>query len=140
VSLSEKDALALWRTSQRRPWLLPEALRAALEDRALRSRLLTTREGALARNALRRVRDGRPRSIPVEPPTGAAEAHDAPAELPLQAPRPWLARYLASKPLVTSDKARDLVGYQPVFDLQHGMTLTEHWARWVGLIPERAAR
>jgi predicted dehydrogenase/nucleoside-diphosphate-sugar epimerase len=33
------------------------------------------------------------------------------------------------------DKARKLLGYQPEFDFEKGMQLTEQWARWAGLIP-----
>jgi nucleoside-diphosphate-sugar epimerase len=134
VALSEEEAIALWRRSQRRPWLLPEALRAVAEDRGLRSRLLSTREGDLTRKAVRRIRDRRPPSAAVRPAPPADDPVLDEAGLELHAPRPWLARYLASKPMVTSDKARDLLGYEPVFDLEHGMALTERWARWVGLL------
>lgn len=134
VSLPEEEAIALWRRSQRRPWLLPEALRAVGQDRALRSRLVNSREGALARTVVRRIRQVRP--TPSSARTGAATDGSVAgeAELELHAPRPWLARYLASRPMVSSDKARELLGYEPVFGLTPGMALTERWARWVGLI------
>lgn len=35
------------------------------------------------------------------------------------------------------DKAVCLLGYQPRFDLDRGMALTEQWARWANLIPDR---
>lgn len=135
VALTEEQAIALWRRSQRRPWLLPEALRAAVQDRALRSRLVGTREGALARTVVRRLRDQQLVPLPARQARHGDSAATEQAELELQAPRPWLARYLASKPMVTSDKARELLGYEPAFDLEHGMALTEQWARWVGLLP-----
>jgi nucleoside-diphosphate-sugar epimerase len=35
------------------------------------------------------------------------------------------------------DKAVRLLGYQPRFDLDRGMALTEEWARWANLIADR---
>ncbi|MGI3785724.1 MAG: NAD-dependent epimerase/dehydratase family protein [Janthinobacterium lividum] len=135
VGLSEAEAVTLWRRSRRRPWLLSEALRAAGEDRALRARLLGTKEGALARQAVRRVHSLRPPAVPARSAPSAQTSTISEVELELQAPRPWLARYLASKPTVSNAKAHDLLGYQPAFGLEHGMHLTEQWARWVGLLP-----
>jgi nucleoside-diphosphate-sugar epimerase len=39
---------------------------------------------------------------------------------------------------VRIDKARDMLGYKPAFDLEGGMALTENWARWARLIPDPA--
>ncbi|MEJ7813126.1 MAG: NAD-dependent epimerase/dehydratase family protein [Gemmatimonadaceae bacterium] len=133
VSLSEAEALALWRRSRRTPWLLPEALRAVRESRALRGRLLATREGAAARRLAERAL----RKLLVAPAhePGPQEARDSSEdELPLVPLRPWLVRYLAIKPRVRIDKARELLGYEPVFRLDEGMRLTEHWARCTGLL------
>ena len=133
VSLSQAEALELWRQSRRRHWLLPEALRAIREHKALRARLLATREGSVVRWVVERAF---PRSflaperwpeIPFSPP----HPDDEP---PLRPLRPWLIRYLAQKPRVRIDKARELLGYEPAFRLRHGMRLTEQWARWAGLL------
>ena len=59
----------------------------------------------------------------------------APQELPIAPLRPWLVRYLASKARIRIDKARERLGYDPVFGLSEGMRLTEEWARWAGLAP-----
>lgn len=134
VSLSESEALALWRQSQRRPWLLPEALHAAWEDRGLRDRLLATREGSIARRIAVRAPQQLFRVPGREAAIGGSlvPSPNEPALAPL---RPWLIRYLASRAFVRIDKARDLLGYEPVFHLDEGMRLTEQWARWAGLLP-----
>jgi hypothetical protein len=35
---------------------------------------------------------------------------------------------------VRIDKARSVLGYEPVFGLAAGMRLTEAWAKWAGLV------
>lgn len=134
TSLSESEASALWRQSQKRPWLLPEAFREARTDRALRDRLLATREGAIARELVLHARRqslgaSRRKAAILD---GSARSEAEPALAPL---RPWLIRYLAKRAFVRTDKARDLLGYEPVFQLDDGMRLTEQWARWAGLLP-----
>ena len=132
VALSEAEALALWRHSRQRGWLIPEALRAISEDKALRTRLLATREGNIARWVIERAF---PRSFfdPERWPDAQMSAQ-GPSEPPPAPLRPWLVRYLAAKARVRIDKARTLLGYEPVFGLGAGMRLTEHWARWAGLL------
>ncbi len=134
VSLSEADALALWQRSSRRPWLLSETVRLLRGDEALRRRVLATREGALLRGVAQRVL---PRAV-LERGRRAASPRDQGtrdgAEAPLAAMRPWVVRYQAKRARVSIDKARRLLGYDPAFDLRHGMALTEQWARWCGLL------
>jgi nucleoside-diphosphate-sugar epimerase len=36
---------------------------------------------------------------------------------------------------VRIDKARRVLGYRPVWDLDAGMEMTERWARWAELVP-----
>jgi len=42
--------------------------------------------------------------------------------------------YYASRTDYRIDHAREVLGYEPVFDLAKGMAMTEAWARWAGLI------
>ena len=135
VSLTEAEALELWRRSRRRPWLLAEGLRLFREDKVLRQRLLGTREGTLARLAAERVTPGLLRSAerwsaePTDPPaSGSTPAGQ------IAPTRPWVVRYLAKRARVRIDKARRLLGYEPAFGLDAGMRLTEAWARWAGLL------
>ena len=129
VSLPEHEALELWERSRRRPWLLPELLRALRADRVLRRRLLETREGyALHRMAERLLPGALARARGLRSGVVAKAAQEQPV-VPL---RPWVVRYLAKRTRVRIDKARELLGYQPVFGLEAGMSLTEQWARWAG--------
>ncbi len=130
VPVSREAALRLWRRQARRPWLAPEAFRALRTDAHLRDRLLSTREGTLVRRAAQRAL---PASFFApkrwEPPTEPAGT-----EPPLVALRPEIVDFLACRATVGSDKARRLLGYEPVFDLDAGMTLTAQWARHEGLL------
>ena len=131
VPLSEAEALELWVRSRRRAWLLPEALRLVRADKALRKRLLATREGQVVRRVAERVL---PKSMLAPAPPVARPQPMAAAELPLGAVRPWVVEYLAKRARVRIDKARELLGYEPRFPLAAGMHLTEAWARWAGLL------
>jgi nucleoside-diphosphate-sugar epimerase len=42
--------------------------------------------------------------------------------------------YYASTTDYRIDHARDVLGYEPVFDLAKGMAMTQAWAQWAGLI------
>jgi nucleoside-diphosphate-sugar epimerase len=46
----------------------------------------------------------------------------------------WI-RYRSRRSLVSTEKARRVLGFAPQFDLDAGMRLTEAWARWAGLVP-----
>jgi hypothetical protein len=35
---------------------------------------------------------------------------------------------------VRIDKARKMLGYEPAFDLRHGMAITREWAHWANLL------
>jgi nucleoside-diphosphate-sugar epimerase len=133
VSMSEGDALDLWHRSRRRRWLLPELLRAVTQDTTSRQRLLATREGHAIRQVVERMLPGlvtRARSALREQTLapGTSSAGEL-APVPL---RPWLLHYLAKRCRVRIEKARELLGYQPVFGLEDGMRLTQLWARWAG--------
>ncbi len=43
-------------------------------------------------------------------------------------------KFYASKSVFRIDKARQLLGYRPDYDLSQGMAITEKWARWANLI------
>jgi nucleoside-diphosphate-sugar epimerase len=130
VSMTEAEALALWYRSQRRPWLAPELWRAFKQDVGLRTRLLATADGAAVFRAAERFVPALVRKHRPAPPTATA----AEVEVPVSAIRPWVIRNTARKARVRIDKARELLGYTPVFDLEQGMRLTEQWARWAGLL------
>jgi hypothetical protein len=130
ISLSEAEALALWRRSQRRPWLLGEMWRAFITDADLRRRLLSTKEGAVLHRAVDRFAPSLVRRL--QPALGETSAGNG--ELAIAAARPWVLRNTARKARVRIEKARQLLGYAPDFDLAQGMRLTEQWARYAGLL------
>jgi nucleoside-diphosphate-sugar epimerase len=43
--------------------------------------------------------------------------------------------YFSNPSIFSIEKARDELGYQPIYSLNDGMALTEQWARWANLIP-----
>jgi nucleoside-diphosphate-sugar epimerase len=133
VPMAERDALAHWKRSTRRAWLVPEALRAVRGDPDLRAELLSTREGALVRRVAERFL---PQTFfaPERWVDRRRDANEPPAEPALAAFKPQVIRFLASTARVRIDKARELLGYRPVFGLADGLRLTEEWARWEGLL------
>jgi nucleoside-diphosphate-sugar epimerase len=135
VPMSAAEALDLWRSSRRPPWLASEALALFRRDKSLRKRLLGTREARWIRALAERLAPDRVRAAEqwVEP---GESPEKAPADPPLGPMRPWLVEYLAKRARVRIDKARELLGYRPEFDLGAGLRLTEAWARWAGLITD----
>lgn len=140
VAMSAEHALALWHEHRRRqPWLAGEALRVFRGDQILRERLMAARDAywlrerasaLLSEPAQQRIKSwmsGRGRR-PLSTPALHTE------ELPIQPLTPELIDFLRPRTRVRIDKARRLLGYEPQFDLDRGMALTERWARWAGLL------
>lgn len=42
-----------------------------------------------------------------------------------------------AKPVASITKAKEVLGYEPKFDLKKGMALTEKWAAWAGYLPTK---
>jgi nucleoside-diphosphate-sugar epimerase len=135
VPMGASDAHALWEASRRRPWLGSEVLTLLRREKALRKRLLGTREGLWLRRLAERFAPDRVRAAErwAEP---TPQEDGVPAEPPLGPMRPWLVDYLAKRARVRIDKARELLGYRPEFRLTAGLALTEAWARWAGLLED----
>ncbi len=131
AAMSEADALALWRRANQRPRLLSESLRLLRQEVPIRRRLLATREGAAVRRVAERVLPDSWRARLKGSPEPAITSQ----ELPIAAVRPWVVHNMARQARARIDKARDVLGYQPVFSLEAGMRLTGDWARWAGLAP-----
>lgn len=130
--VSRAEALAYWRRTSRRPWLLPEWLRAVRQDAVLRERLLSTREGRLVRRAAQRVL---PESV-FAPERWEPPAAPDGSEKKLAALRPDVLDRLTSKAVASTTKVRHMLGYEPLFGFAAGMELTEAWARLEGLLPD----
>jgi nucleoside-diphosphate-sugar epimerase len=134
VPMTAAEARTHWDRSRRRGWLVPEAVKLLRQDKTLRKRLLATREGLWIRTLAEWLAPGRVRAAERWADPAPAPAEPTAAEPPLGPIRPWLVDYLAKRAVVRIDKARDLLGYRPVFGLEAGMRLTESWARWAGLL------
>jgi nucleoside-diphosphate-sugar epimerase len=133
VPMSASEARALWDASRRRPWLASEALALLRREKTIRKRLLATREGLWLRGLAERLAPGRLQAAERWAEPGAAEDVGQ-AEPSLGPMRPWLVDYLAKRARVRIDKASELLGYRPEFGLAAGLSLTEAWARWAGLL------
>jgi len=59
-----------------------------------------------------------------------------PGTLPLFLPDAGEAALFGAKLNVRIDNARALLGYEPHFDLKHGMALTRDWAEWANLLSD----
>ncbi len=135
VRMSSAEAHALWVSSRRPPWLAIEAMKLFRRDKTLRKRLLGTREGRWLRSLAERLAPARVRAAEQWAEPGST-ADDMPSDPPLGPMRPWLIDYLGKRARVRIDKARELLGYHPEFNLQAGLALTEAWARWAGLVAD----
>jgi nucleoside-diphosphate-sugar epimerase len=137
VDMTEAEALAWWRKSQRaRPRLIGEGLRIVKGERDIRERLERTREGVWLREMASTVlpeswqqkikgrlaggRSGRPASPD--------------RELPIHPLPPKMIGFFRARTRVRIDKAKRILGYRPAFDFETGMDLTERWARWANLL------
>jgi nucleoside-diphosphate-sugar epimerase len=141
ISMTRAEAAAHHAASQRRRGLASELLAVVREERPIRARIAKTREIAaltlllrpvaahpLMARAAARLKGGKAART-ARPPREAARR--------VQSVHPKQAQFLAAKTVVRIDKARALLGYAPAFDLARGMAMTEAWARWANLLPER---
>lgn len=134
VDVPLSEAVTQWRRSGwRRPSIAGEVARAVRRS-GLRERLYETREGAAAMRVAQALL---PPSVfhkreAIAAARGEPE-HRRAEELPLVALRPFTARFQATKTELRIDKARRLLGYDPVFDFETGSRLTEEWASWARL-------
>lgn len=137
VTMTRAEAKTYYARQQRRSWLLGELHSAVLRDSDLRRRLLKTRElHALMRMARPLLATPllRPLARQLKPAKGRRQV---PAGLPkpILAEHPTQVDFLAAKTEVSIDKARRLLGFEPAFDLDAGMALTEAYLRWANRLP-----
>ena len=139
VEMSAAEARAHWRRWQRsRPRALSLLLSAVRQDRELRERLFETREiRALRELASAVLPEAWQQQIKARLGGGAGPAGPSPVaeDLPIHPLSPQEIDFARARTRVRIDKARGLLGYEPAFDLEAGMALTERWARWAGLVP-----
>lgn len=134
VSMSEEEARRRFRSTGPAS-VFGEGLRILREEKAVRKRVLATREMKVFRSVFERVtpesfRDwlrGRLRHAG----NGADERGEP--RRPLHELPPDMIDFYASKPRVKIAKARDELGYRPSFTFDVGMELTAKWADWANL-------
>jgi nucleoside-diphosphate-sugar epimerase len=141
VSISCEEAKAHAKRGAERKGSFVKAARALVREPDLRRAM----RGTWAGSAL--IRMARPlasRWSPPLPGKGKRTVSDAPrradATTPRESERPIQRLSVdqvdafRARTHVRIDKARRLLGYEPRFDLERGMALTEAWARWANLL------
>ena len=141
VSMSAAEAEAYYK--KRKPkvkGVIQETLSIMCEDTLIRRRILRTRELSVLRkmghlllpNSIKQAVKSQIKTNNVDNLPGTSlegEKHILP--IPMD---PVTIRFNAAKVRVRIDKAKEILGYQPIFDIDSGMRLTEQWARWANLL------
>ena len=142
VSMSAAELMDAHYAQKRRraKGILEETLSILREEPLIRRRLLRTSEVAALRKVgqsllpkqVRRSLNKRigGNSQAGQPRTGLGE------EKPIHVMPPSVVQFYAAKTRVRIDKAKRILGYQPSFDFESGMRLTEQWAKWTGLLDD----
>ncbi|MEJ7576971.1 MAG: NAD-dependent epimerase/dehydratase family protein [Pyrinomonadaceae bacterium] len=140
VSLTTDEAKAHYRQKQSEKRIFKQLQSILREDEALRDRIITTPE------AMKLLRTTRPLL-----PKGAWRAlkrrlkgdeenslwplvSEADGKATPEAIHPLDVELSKARTRVRIDKAKRLLGYQPVYDFDSGMRSTEEWARWANLL------
>lgn len=141
VSMSAAEAKAYYSRRQKEKRLAGELRRVLREEVATRERILQTPE---AQRLLKTTRRAMPDAL-----WGSlkkrVKGNDESALLPTlaeagvstgepEALHPLDIYLNGAKTRVRIDKAKKLLGYQPAFDFEAGMAVTEQWARWANLL------
>jgi len=122
--------------------LLPQAARALRYDTAFRQAFSDSAAGSTFQSLRPWLSAGLVAKLKGESvtPTNPPPTTDAPTDArPLILPQEFMVRRLGAKTEFSSRKAERLLDYKPAFELARGMALTEQWARWAKLIPDRVS-
>jgi nucleoside-diphosphate-sugar epimerase len=130
VSLSAPEAIARWRKKRRREEPLARRVLSGVDGsrpgRALlhlaeRTERVATRTASRVSARLRRA--------------AGVEVEDVPPREEIHLLDPVSVEFHARSAVACTDKARERLGWEPVFDFETGAHLTERWARWANLAP-----
>lgn len=122
VSMSAPEARAFYRQTEREKWAVRQLLKMVSE--------LTNRPRV--RKRVERFPLGR---TVVRLGERLAGRRSPPGnDKPIHPLLPYQIDFYQAKTHVRIDKAKRLLGYQPAFDLEAGMALTERWAEWANLL------
>jgi nucleoside-diphosphate-sugar epimerase len=145
VSLSAEELRARYQAHKpkRKRGLLGEGLSILREDREIRMRLMRTQPVTAMARAGRAilpkpVRETLKKRAGLSVSTPARARRPSPDKPPVEKPLPLMSPvyvdFYTPRVSVCIDKARRLLGYEPAFDLDAGLELTERWARWANLL------
>jgi nucleoside-diphosphate-sugar epimerase len=142
VSMSATELLEIYHARKKRKTrgVLRETLRILREEPVVRQRILRTTEVRTLTKAARLLVPKQLRQSVKRRTKGngrISQPRTAPEqEKPIRPMIPPVVRFYAAKTRVRIDKAKRMLGYQPAFDFESGMRLTEQWARWANLLDE----
>ena len=134
VDMTVDEALKHWRRWKRQqPHAVGEAFRILKSEPKVRERIERTREGHWLRETASALL---PESWQqkIKSRLAAVRRPAATRELPIHPLSPQMIHFFRASTRVRIDKAKRLLGYRPAFDFEHGMDLTEQWARWANLV------
>jgi nucleoside-diphosphate-sugar epimerase len=118
--------------------LFKEAWGIVREDSKIRERLSRTAEVEAVKKAARLFLPKPAQQLMRQQITTRKRTEQPPAnvkgEQPIHPLSPLEVKFAAAKTRVRIDKAKRILGYQPIFDFESGMSLTEQWARWANLL------
>jgi nucleoside-diphosphate-sugar epimerase len=136
VDMTEAEALAYWRVWKRQqPRAVGEGLRILKGEQEIRERIQNTREGIWLREmASALLPESWQQKIKARISGGGRPPVPPSRELPIHPLDPKMIGFFRARTRVRIDKAKRLLGYQPAFDFETGMNLTEQWARWANLL------
>jgi nucleoside-diphosphate-sugar epimerase len=134
VSMSSAEAKTYW--EQQNKGMLKELINLFREDPIIRQRIFGTRKGAALKRFAQsvvpvKVWGSMKKEISVNGGVPKLKDPDRNSIIPLT---PEAIEFYRSKRRVSIDKAKQLLGFRPAFDLQTGMRLTEKWAQWANLL------
>jgi nucleoside-diphosphate-sugar epimerase len=142
VSMSAAEAEAYYDAKRKRKVksILGETLSILREEPSIRKRILRTREVSTLTKVGRFLLPAQIRQ-PLKRPVKSTGRTELPQmaserEKPIHPLPPIAVRIYAAKTRICIDKAKRILGYQPAFDFESGMMLTEQWARWANLLDE----
>lgn len=141
VSMSAAEAKAYYSRQQKSKRLAGELRRVLREEVATRERILQTPEARVLLKTTRRAMPDALWATLKKRVKGDDELTPLPALIELganggepEALHPLDIYLNGAKTRVRIDKAKKLLGYQPAFDFEAGMAVTEQWARWANLL------
>ncbi|MGH8059454.1 MAG: NAD-dependent epimerase/dehydratase family protein [Candidatus Entotheonellia bacterium] len=136
VCMSAAEAEAYYARNQRKVGLLGELSKMLRAGASLQGPLFRTPEVAACLKVARAltpkpVRNFLKRQLG-DPSRAAKPQATSDPEPSIQALPPVMVQLYRAKTRVRIDKARAMLHYEPAFDFEKGMHVTEQWARWSG--------